>query len=78
MSDKSLQSVMHENRHFPPPPAFAANAYPGKDALHRLRDHARRDPEGFWAEQARSELQWRRPFTQVLDSIQSAELPLVQ
>jgi acetyl-CoA synthetase len=68
MSDKSLQSILHENRHFPPPEAFARNAYPGTDALHRLRDHARRDPEGFWAEQARGELLWHQPFTQVLDA----------
>jgi acetyl-CoA synthetase len=68
MNEKFLQSVLHENRMFPPPEAFAGNAYPGNDALHRLRDHARRDPEGFWAEQARGELQWHRPFTQVLDS----------
>jgi len=68
MSDKSLQSVMHENRHFPPPPAFAGNAYPDQDALARLHDHARRDPDGFWADLARSQLQWHKPFTQVLDS----------
>src|SRR5512147_80167 len=68
MSEKSLQSVMQEHRHFAPAEAFAENAYPGKDALHRLRDHARRDPEGFWAEQARGELHWHKPFTEVLDA----------
>ena len=68
MSDKSLESVMHENRHFPPSPDFARNAYPDRDALHKLRDHARHDPNGFWAEQARSQLAWHKPFTQVLDA----------
>jgi acetyl-CoA synthetase len=68
MSEKSLQSVMHEHRLFPPVQSFAQNAYPGKEALHRLHEHARRDPEGFWAEQARGELHWHKPFTQVLDA----------
>ena len=25
------------------------------------------DPEGFWAETARAELSWSKPFTKVLD-----------
>jgi len=53
---------------FPPAEPFARNAYPDTDALHHLREHARRDPEEFWAEQARGELHWHRPFTQVLDA----------
>src|SRR5262245_7888654 len=68
MSEKSLQSVLHENRLFPAPAALARSAYPDTAELARLREHASRDPEGFWAEQARAGLQWQQPFTQVLDA----------
>ncbi len=67
MSEKSLQSVLQEHRLFPSPRVFARDAYPGQDALRSLHEQAQRDPEGFWAGQARSELQWHKPFTQVLD-----------
>jgi acetyl-CoA synthetase len=68
MSSRSLQSVLHENRLFHPAEAFARNSHPGAAALALLREHAQRDPEGFWAEQARSALHWHKPFTQVLDA----------
>ena len=68
MSDKGLQSVMQENRLFPPPEGFAGAAHPDSKELQQLHEHARRDPEGFWAEQARAELHWHKPFTQVLDA----------
>jgi acetyl-CoA synthetase len=71
MSEKSLQSVMQENRLFPSPQSFARGAHPGAAELAQLHEHARRDPEGFWAAQARSELQWQQPFTQVLDASQA-------
>jgi acetyl-CoA synthetase len=68
MTDKSLQSVLVENRTFPPPDGFARNAYPDAAELARLHEHAARDPEGFWAEQARSALVWHKPFTRTLDA----------
>jgi acetyl-CoA synthetase len=71
MSEKSLQSVMQEHRLFPPPQSLARHAYPGVAELARLQEHARRDHQGFWAEQARSELLWHKPFTQVLDDSQA-------
>jgi acetyl-CoA synthetase len=67
MSNPSLQSVQQEHRLFQPPDGFARNAFPGNAALQRLREHAARDYEGFWAEQAHCELRWHKPFTQVLD-----------
>jgi acetyl-CoA synthetase len=71
MSPKSLQSVLHENRLFHPAAAFAQTAHPDAAALALLHEHASRDPEGFWAEQARSALHWHEPFTQVLDAAQA-------
>jgi acetyl-CoA synthetase len=68
MSDNSLHSVLVENRSFPPPDGFARNAYPDAAELSRLHAHAARDPEGFWAEQARSALVWHKPFTRTLDA----------
>jgi acetyl-CoA synthetase len=71
MGDKTLQSVLTENRTFPPSPAFAATAHPDAAELARLRELARRDPEAFWATQARERLWWKHPFTQVLDDSQA-------
>jgi acetyl-CoA synthetase len=67
MSDKSIESVLTENRQFPPPAQFARAAHPDAQALQKLHEHAARDPAGFWGAQARAELAWHRPFTQVLD-----------
>ena len=33
-----------------------------------MYESAQRDPEGFWAEQAREHLVWRKPFQKILDS----------
>jgi acetyl-CoA synthetase len=65
--DSTLQSVLTEERRFPPPPAFAAAAGLDATALQRLNEDAQRDPEGFWAAQARAELVWHRPFAHTLD-----------
>jgi acetyl-CoA synthetase len=58
-----IDALLREDRHFEPPPAFAAAANV-RDAS--VYDEAERDPEGFWARFAR-ELEWHRPFTKVLD-----------
>jgi acetyl-CoA synthetase len=71
MTDKTLQSVLTENRTFAPSPAFAAAAHPNVTELARLREQASRDPEGFWAVRARERLHWKQPFTQVLDASQA-------
>jgi acetyl-CoA synthetase len=61
MTDQ-LDTLLSEQRRFPPPAAFAAQANGTKS----LYDAAARDLEGFWAEQARS-LQWIRPWDRVLE-----------
>jgi acetyl-CoA synthetase len=68
MSNTTLQSVQTERRVFPPAENFAQRAYPDNDALRRLYEQAASDPEGFWAEQARANIYWHRPFTQTLDA----------
>jgi len=68
MNEKSLQSVLTENRLFPPSAQFATGAHPDRAELEQLRARAAAQPEQFWAEQARSELHWHSPFNQTLDA----------
>ncbi len=64
----TIQSVMHENRKFPPSDAFKAQAtISGMEAYQALVDEANADYEGFWARLAREHVTWQQPFTQVLD-----------
>jgi acetyl-CoA synthetase len=61
MTDQ-LETLLSEQRRFPPSREFAARAN-GTKAMYQA---ARRDREGFWAEQARG-LDWLEPWTRVLD-----------
>src|SRR5690606_31608102 len=64
----AINSILVEKRVFNPTPAFeAAAAVSGMAAYRALREQARRDPDGFWGDQARALLQWHKPFTRVLD-----------
>ena len=64
----TIESVMHENRVFPPYDAFKAQAtISGMEAYQALVDAANADYEGYWAKLAREHLTWKQPFTQVLD-----------
>jgi len=46
----SIDSVLHEDRVFPPPPEFSAAAHVGSmEAYEALCREAESDPEGFWA-----------------------------
>ena len=62
MSNEALSNLLHEERRFPPPEDFAANAVAKAD----LYERAARDRLGFWAEQAQ-ELSWETPWETVLD-----------
>ncbi len=64
----SIESILHEDRVFPPDPGFAAKARISSiEEYERLWNLAASDPEAFWADQARSTLSWSKPFDQVLD-----------
>jgi len=67
VTNKNIQSVLLEERLFDPPADFAARARIKPGDLAVLRSRAAADPQGFWADLARTELVWDRPFTQVLD-----------
>jgi acetyl-CoA synthetase len=64
----SIESVLHEERVFPPPGEFSQRARLQSLAEYRkLYEESVRSPEAFWAEQAGAELEWFKPWSQVLD-----------
>ena len=62
-SSTALETFAREDRTFPPPKEFAAQANARDPGIY---ERAEKDLEGFWAEQART-LVWRKPFTKVLE-----------
>jgi acetyl-CoA synthetase len=61
-----IQSVSRESRLFTPPASFAARARLNDPiAYQRLYRQSVDDPEVFWAEMARTELAWTKPFQKV-------------
>ncbi|MFM1991495.1 MAG: hypothetical protein RJA99_4452 [Pseudomonadota bacterium] len=63
-----IESVLVENRVFPPPEAFARQAtVAGMDQYKALCDEAERDHAGFWARLAREQVLWHKPFTKSLN-----------
>jgi len=62
-ASSALETFSQEDRRFPPPPEFVAQANMKDPAIY---ERAANDLEGFWAEQAKT-LTWRKPFTKVLE-----------
>ncbi len=63
MATDRIETLLDEQRRFPPPDTFTAHAH--------VRDitpyeRARRDPEGYWADWAK-QLEWSRPWDRVLE-----------
>jgi acetyl-CoA synthetase len=67
MASANIESVLLEERSFPPPAEFAARACVQAADWERLQRAARADHVGFWADLARQELTWEKPFTIALD-----------
>ena len=64
----AIQSVLVENRVFPPSEAIVKAArISGMDAYKALCDEAERDFEGFWSRLAKEHVVWSKTPTQVLD-----------
>jgi acetyl-CoA synthetase len=64
----TIESVLHENRLFPPAADFVKHAtVSGMDAYQELCAEAERDYQGFWGRLAREHLLWHKPFSKVLD-----------
>ena len=67
-----IESLMHEHRVFPPSDEFVKNAaVSGMDAYLALCQEAEKDYEGFWGRLAKEHLEWKKPFTKVLDESQA-------
>jgi acetyl-CoA synthetase len=69
--NKNIESVLAENRLFPPPAAFAAKARLTAADVQTLRERAAADHVGFWADLARTEIEWHTPFSVALDDSQA-------
>ena len=68
MAGKNIESVLLEERSFPPSAQFTAKAGLKSADLRKLHKAAAADHVGFWADLARKELVWQQPFTVALDS----------
>jgi acetyl-CoA synthetase len=66
MAGKNIESVLLEERLFPPPRPFTAKARLKPADVEALYEAAA-DPVEFWADLARKELAWQEPFTVDLD-----------
>ncbi len=67
-SSSAIESVLVENRVFPPSDAMVKAArISGMDGYNALCAEAENDFEGFWARLARENLVWNKPFTRTLD-----------
>ena len=67
MAKKNIESVLHEKRRFEPSAEFRAKARVKPSDLESLQRRAAQDHVGFWADLARRELHWHRPFTIAFD-----------
>ena len=67
MADRHIESLLNEQRVFPPNPQFSQRAHiQSREAYDALSKRASEDPEGYWAQIA-SELHWFAPWTKVLE-----------
>ena len=68
MSQPTIESVLKEERLFPPPAEFSQKAHiKSMEEYKQLYDKAKADPEKFWAELAEQELHWFQKWDKVLD-----------
>jgi len=67
MTEKNIESLLHEDRRFEPPAEFSSVARVGnREEYDAIRSKAAADPEAFWASIA-EELHWFRKWDEVLD-----------
>lgn len=64
----AIESVLQENRKFPPAPEFTEQANISSEAQYlEMWNRAKDDPAGFWGELARKNLDWFTDFDQTLE-----------
>src|SRR3712207_9073001 len=64
MSERTIEALYQEDRTFPPPPDFAAQALVTGPELWQ---EAEQDVEAFWARQAEDLLTWQQRWDTVLE-----------
>ncbi|MCA9123256.1 MAG: acetate--CoA ligase [Planctomycetaceae bacterium] len=63
-----IDTVMSEDRLFPPSDEFSSKCAIGSMAAYQqLYDEAKADPEAFWDKLAKAELHWFKPYDKVLE-----------
>lgn len=68
MTEIAIESVLQENRLFPPSAEFAQNAtIKSLEEYRQLYAKAKADPQAFWAQLAEKELHWFEKWSEVLD-----------
>ena len=68
----AIEVLLSEDRTFPPPADFAADAHINSvEQYEQMWQRAKDDPAGFWGELAQSELDWMQPF----DEVMSGDMP---
>ncbi len=67
MAQKNIQSVLREDRVFPPPAQFRRRAALQAANLEKMYARAAEDYVGYWADLAVAQIAWHRPFTIPLD-----------
>lgn len=66
--DANIESTLQEDRLFEPSQEFSSKALiKSRAELDALRKKAEDDHEGFWGDLARTEMDWHKPFTTILD-----------
>jgi acetyl-CoA synthetase len=67
MAETNIESLLKEQRVFPPDPEFSKNAHiHSLEVYESISKQAAEDPEKFWADIA-SQLHWFEPWTRVLE-----------
>ena len=64
----SIDSVLNETRVFNPSDTFVKQAnVSGMNAYQTMLQAAQKDYEGYWAKLARENIEWKKPFTKILN-----------
>lgn len=67
-SETSIVSMLSETRVFNPPKEFAKNALIGSEKQYlKMWNESVKNPDKFWGTQAKTNLEWMKPFKSVLD-----------
>jgi len=67
MAQKDIQSVLQEDRVFPPSAQFREGATLKAGEVQAMYAKAAHDYVGYWADLAKADIDWHRPFTVSLD-----------